>query len=108
MPDGCGDDVELLQQLIGHGGEQAFSLVPMALGKVIAEKQWRVRRDQRGKEFPTFEAFVVHPLWWGLETTIAELETFCRKPPDVRNLIPAGNGARANRWWRPPLRAVSD
>src|SRR5215831_15263297 len=81
------DDIELLQQLIGHGGKQAFSLVPMALGKVISEKQWQAHRDKQGNQFPTFEAFVVHPLWWGLETTIAELEAFCRKRPDIRSLI---------------------
>ena len=81
------DDVELLQQLIMHGGTQAFSLIPAGLKKVILEKQWRGRADKDGKPFPTFEAFVTHRLWQGLETSIDELQLYCRKQPEVRNLI---------------------
>ena len=81
------DDIELLQQLIGHGGEQAFHLVPLALGKVIMEKQWDNRLDKNGKPFRSFESFVTHRLWQGLETTIDDLRVYCRKQPDIVELI---------------------
>jgi len=81
------DDVELLQQLIAHGGTQAFSLVPAALKKVIVEKQWQRRVDKNGKPFASFEAFVTHRLWQGLESTIDDLRVFCRRHADVVRLI---------------------
>jgi hypothetical protein len=81
------DDIELLQQLIGHGGEQAFSLVPLALQKVITERQWQDRRDKNGNPFTGFEAFVTHRLWQGLETTIDDLRVYCRKEPMIQKLI---------------------
>lgn len=81
------DDVELLQQVLDHGGTQAFEIVPLALAKVINEQQWRKRKDKRGNEFASFEAFVISPLWHGLESTIDDLCAFCRKRPDVRKLI---------------------
>src|SRR5262245_14484532 len=70
------DDIELLQSLISHGGEQAFKLVPTALAKVIDEKQWQ-------KRFPSFEMFVQAKGLHGLGTSMADLEAFCRKRPDV-------------------------
>jgi hypothetical protein len=81
------DDVELLQQLIMHGGTQALSLVPAALRKVIRERQWRDRQDRNGKPFTSFEAFVTGKLWQGLETSIDDLRVHCRKAPDVLKLI---------------------
>jgi hypothetical protein len=81
------DNINLLQQLIMHGGEQAFSLVPAALEKVVSEKQWQRRVDKHGKPFVSFEAFVTAPLWHGLETTIDDLRVFCRKHPGVVGLI---------------------
>jgi hypothetical protein len=86
MPDND-DDIELLQQLIGHGGTQAFSLVPAAVKKVVAERQWQARRDRHGKPFASFEAFVTHPLWHGLETSIDDLRVYCRKFPDILAMI---------------------
>ena len=81
------DDIQLLQQLISHGGTQAFSLVPAALKKVVVEEQWRQHTDRRGKPFASFEAFVMHPLWQGLESTIDDLRVYCRKYPEIERLI---------------------
>jgi hypothetical protein len=80
-------DVELLQQLLMHGGTQAFDLVPLALKKVIVEKQWQHRVDRHGNAFASFESFVCHPLWQGLETTIDDLRVYCRKQPIIQRLI---------------------
>jgi hypothetical protein len=81
------EDVELLQQLIRHGGTQAFSLVPAALKNVLTERQWVGRKDKHGKEFGSFEAFATHPLTQGLETTLDDLRVHCRKHPEVYKLL---------------------
>src|SRR5262245_24388514 len=81
------DDINLLQQLIGHGGTQAFDLVPMALEKVIREQQWKERKDKDGKLFESFESFVTHRLWQGLESSIDDLNAFCRKHPEIQRSI---------------------
>jgi hypothetical protein len=81
------NDIELLQQVMGHGGTQAFEIVPLALKKIIAEEQWRSRKDKHGKEFKSFEAFATHRLWQGLETTLQDLQAFCRKRKDVEKMV---------------------
>jgi hypothetical protein len=81
------EDVELLQQLIRHGGTQAFSLVPAALKNVLTERQWVGRKDKHGKVFGSFEAFATHPLTQGLETTLDDLRVHCRKHPEVYKLL---------------------
>jgi hypothetical protein len=81
------DDIERLQQMINHGGTEAFTLIPAALKKIILEKQWQGRVDKNGKPFANFEAFVTHRLWQGLETTIDELLLYCRKQPKIKKLI---------------------
>jgi hypothetical protein len=81
------DDIELLQQLIAYGGTQAFELVPLAIKKVILEKQWQKCSDKSGKKFTSFEAFVRDSGWHGLNTTIDDLRAYCRKFPDIDRLI---------------------
>ena len=83
------DDIELLQQTITHGGTQAFEIVPLALKKVLVEKQWQGRLDKHGKPFASFEAFVMDRGLNGLATTLDDLRAFCRKRDDVRQLIDA-------------------
>jgi len=86
------DDIELLQQTITHGGTQAFEIVPLALKKVLVEKQWQGRLDKHGKPFTSFEAFVMDRGLNGLATTLDDLRAFCRKRDDVRQLIDAEIG----------------
>jgi hypothetical protein len=81
------DTITHLQQVMGHEGQQAFATVPMILAKVINKKLWRERLDKEGKPFQSFEAFVQHPLWHGLESSIDDLLAFCRRRQDVRKLI---------------------
>jgi hypothetical protein len=38
-----------------------------------AECQWTKRVDRYCKPFASFEAFVTHRLWWGLESSIDDL-----------------------------------
>lgn len=81
------DRVKKLQQAMAEGGENVFELVPLTLQNVIKERAWEKRKDKNGEAFKSFEAFVTHPLWEGLETSIDELRLFCRKHDEVVKLI---------------------
>lgn len=80
-------DVVTLQQLMREGGVKAWSLIPAALANVIKEKQWASCPDKNGVPFVSFEAFVQHRLWQGLESSFDELTIYCRKKPEVLKLI---------------------
>ena len=81
------EDIRHLQQNMRHGGDRAFEVVPLFLKNVIDGAQWKQCTDRHGNPFASFEAFVTHPLWEGLESTIDDLKVFCRKHDDVRQLI---------------------
>src|SRR5262249_45346602 len=81
------DDVKILKQTLRAGGQTAFDIVPAALEKVIREQQWKNHNDRHGNAFLSFEAFVTHPGYWGLGTTIDELRHYCRKRSDVVELM---------------------
>jgi hypothetical protein len=89
------DSISHLQQLMIDGGERAFDLVPTALANVITEKQWQKQKDKSGNPFSSFESFVAHELWWGLESSIDDLLAYCRKRDDVQRLIKGEVGAAA-------------
>jgi hypothetical protein len=83
------DSINSLQKLMIDGGGQLFDIAPLALKNVIEQKLWVGRKDKNGAEFKSFEEFVGHIRWQGLETTIEELLYFCRKHPDVQKLLQA-------------------
>jgi hypothetical protein len=83
------DSVDRLQRLMIDGGEKAFDLVPYTLANVIKERQWAGKHDKHGVPFQSFEAFVTHKLWHGLESSIDDLLVYCRKRPEVERLIRA-------------------
>jgi hypothetical protein len=89
------DSVDRLQRLMIDGGQKAFDLVPTTLKNVINERQWAEHKDKNGKPFQSFEAFVSHRLWQGLESSIDDLLAYCRKRPDVQQLIRGAVGALA-------------
>jgi hypothetical protein len=87
------EDIRHLQQNMMRGGEHAFKIVPLFLRNVIEEEQWKHCSDRHGNPFTSFEAFVTHQLWEGLESTIDDLKVFCRRNDEVRQLIDAAVGA---------------
>jgi hypothetical protein len=89
------NSVSRLQRLMIDGGEKAFDLVPSTLKNVINERQWAEQKDKNGKLFQSFETFVSHRLWQGLESSIDDLLAYCRKRPDVQLLIRGAVGALA-------------
>lgn len=86
------DSIQHLQQMMMDGGEKAFDIVPTILRNVLENRLWAERHDKNGDVFASFEAFVDHPLWHGLESSIDDLRLYCRKHPEVRQLIDAEVG----------------
>lgn len=87
------DTINILQQFMGSGSSRLYGVVPNALKKVIKNREWETRTNKKGELFQTFEEFVVYPLWWGLESSIEDLIGFCKKRPDVQQLIREQVGA---------------
>jgi hypothetical protein len=81
------DLVNELQRTMGEGGSRLFDVVPAQLRTVIKQELWKQCADKKGQPFPNFEAFVVHKLWWGLESNIDDLLAYCRNAPEVQSLI---------------------
>jgi len=50
-----------------------FQTLPICIRNIINDKMWAKVNDQYGKPFKSFEAFVTHPLWEGLELSIDDL-----------------------------------
>lgn len=93
QPDVVGD----LQRAMGDGGGKLFKVVPAMLRAVIEDDLWAQRMDRNGEPFKSFEAFVHHRLWWGLESSIDDLLNYCRAEPDVQVLIRGAVAAAATR-----------
>src|SRR5689334_3797932 len=70
------DPIENLQQMIGHGGKDVFEIAPAILATILDERLWESRNDRAGESFKSFEAFVTHRLWEGLNSTIDDLLLF--------------------------------
>lgn len=81
------DVIEALQQEMGRGSAKLFDVVPTLLRTVLDEHAWELRTDKAGRPFGSFEAFVAHPLWWGLESTVDDLIAYCRNAPEVQQQI---------------------
>lgn len=87
------DSIQSLQQAIGHGGKEVFDIVPIVLRDVLEDRLWADRKDKAGQPFRSFESFATHILWQGLESSIPELLLYCRKRPEVAELIRREVGA---------------
>jgi len=83
------DVIQSLQQAISNGSKELFDVVPCVLRRVIEDRLWEQRRDRNGELFRTFESFVTHILWEGLESSINDLLLYSRRFLDVQALIHA-------------------
>ena len=87
------DRVGKIQMAIAAGGSDIFEVVPLTLRNLIKARTWEQHKDKNDELFTSFEAFVTHRLWQGLETTIDELKLYCRAFPDVLQMIDKEVGA---------------
>lgn len=78
-----------LQRALGDGGSKLYKVVPGYIRRVIEGRLWELRQDKNGAPFKSFEAFVTHRLWQGLESTIEDMLSYCRREPEVQTLIRA-------------------
>ena len=83
------DPINDLQRTIGHGGIELFEHAPRLIEIILRDRLWEQRQDKTGQTFKSFEDFVDHRLWQGLETTMDELLLICRKRPDVQTALRA-------------------
>ena len=81
------DIVRETQQLLGDGTVKLMDVLPAAIRRLIHDRAWQSRKKQDGKPITDFEDLVTTPLPWGLETTVEELLHYCRKVPDVVQMI---------------------
>lgn len=79
--------VNELQRAMVGGDEHLFAQLPLMVAEAIRGRVWEQTADRKGEKFTTFEAFVEHPLWQGLDSTVDDLLAFCRKSPDTQALI---------------------
>jgi len=62
-------------------------MVPMYVRQILEERIWATQRNMNGELFGSFQEFVEHRLWEGLNTKIEDLIIFCRKDKEVVELI---------------------
>jgi hypothetical protein len=79
--------VSELQRAMLGGEEHLFEQLPFMIANVIRGRLWEKATDRHGETFRSFEAFVEHQLWQGLESSVDDLLAFCRKSPDTQALI---------------------
>lgn len=77
---------ELQRAMVG-GDEHLFAQLPLMISEAIKDRVWERVQDRKGQPFTTFESFVEHPLWQGLESSVDDLLAFCRKSPDTQAMI---------------------
>lgn len=89
-----GDPIKAAQAAISSGTGNLFEVLPKAMRRIIKEKLWEGRTDKNGKHFDSFEAFVTHPMWHGLEvSSIDRLLDLVRDNQEVVALIRGEVGA---------------
>jgi hypothetical protein len=81
------ETVSNLKQAIIKGGRELFNMVPMYVRQILEERIWATQRNMNGELFSSFQEFVEHRLWEGLNTKIEDLIIFCRKDKEVVELI---------------------
>lgn len=65
---------------------EQLSMLP-ALDAALAPLPDAAANVRASDPLTSFEAFVTHKLWWGLESSIDDLLNYCRAEPDVQALI---------------------
>ena len=82
------DPVKIAQECLYEGTESLFKTFPKAIERIISERLWEQRTDRNGEPFKSFEAFVTHRLWHGLEIkSISKLLDFVQEDPKVVKMV---------------------
>ena len=81
------DAISTLQQALMRGEGALFDVVPLYIRDILTERLWEGRTNIEGRPFRSFQEFVEHRLWEGLNTSIKDLLIFCRSESDVVEMI---------------------
>lgn len=89
MTDKYQDAVNLAQEVAHHDARNLFNVFPSAIKTIINRQLWADRTDKDGQPFTSFQAFVEHRMWQGLELTMPRLIRYCEDDAEAVRLIRA-------------------
>jgi hypothetical protein len=85
--------VHEIQMAMKGGQEHLLGQLPWMIADAIDKQVWTTYESSlKDRQWGTFEAWVTHPLWEGLNSSLAELRFFCRREPEVLQRIEAALG----------------
>lgn len=85
--------VHEIQMAMKGGQEHLLGQLPWMIADAIDKQVWTTYQSSlKDRPWGTFEAWVAHPLWEGLNSSVDELLFFCRKEPEVQQRIRAALG----------------
>ena len=87
MIDKYQDAVNLAQEVAHHDARNLFNVFPSAIKTIINRQLWADRTDKDGQPFTSFQAFVEHRMWQGLELTMSRLIRYCEDDAEAVRLI---------------------
>lgn len=82
--------VHEIQMAMKGGQEHLLGQLPWMIADAIDKQVWTTYESSlKDRPWGSFEAWVTHPLWEGLNSNLAELRFFCRREPEVLERIEA-------------------
>ena len=102
MTDKYQDAVNLAQEVAHHDARNLFNVFPSAIKTIINRQLWADRTDKDGQPFTSFQSFVEHRMWQGLELTMPRLIRYCEDDEEavrlIRGEVPAAGILGTNQW----------
>ena len=87
MTDKYQNAVNLAQEVAHHDARNLFNVFPSAIKTIINRRLWADRTDKNGQPFTSFQSFVEHRMWQGLELPMDRLLRYCEDDPEAVRLI---------------------
>ena len=87
MTDKYQDAVNLAQEVAHHDARNLFNVFPSAIKTIINRQLWADRTDKNGQPFASFQSFVEHRMWQGLELPMDRLLRYCEDDEEAVRLI---------------------
>ncbi|MRH77798.1 hypothetical protein GH984_03690 [Spiribacter sp. C176] len=97
MTDKYQNVVTMAQRVAHHDARNLFSTFPQAITTIIERRLWADRTDKNGQPFTSFQSFVEHRMWQGLELTMPRLIRYCEDDEEAVRLIKGEMQQAGNR-----------
>lgn len=102
MTDKYQNVVTMAQRVAHHDARNLFSTFPQAITTIIERRLWADRTDKNGQPFTSFQSFVEHRMWQGLELTMPRLIRYCEDDEEavrlIRGEVPKVGSHGTNQW----------